>query len=202
MLHIILRIKSLFSPKMHLVKPQVISFASFKDPKFPILDLGGGGAGVIGQLYKENVTAIDLRQDELDEAPNGPIKVCADARNLSFEDNSFPSLTAFYFFMYLKPCDYKTVIKEALRVIKEGGLFYIWDTCISKRENGKETLFAIPIVAKLPEKTIQTAYGVIWQNHYLNAELLTNLLEEVGFEIIHKDINGLAIYIECKKKGK
>ena len=35
------------------------------------LDLGGGGEGVIGRIYREWVVAIDTRQDELDEAPDG-----------------------------------------------------------------------------------------------------------------------------------
>lgn len=34
-----------------------------------ILDIGGGGEGVIGLLYGSQVTAIDNRQEELDEAP-------------------------------------------------------------------------------------------------------------------------------------
>ncbi len=35
-----------------------------------ILDIGGGGDGIIGRLYKDSVTAIDNMQEELDEAPN------------------------------------------------------------------------------------------------------------------------------------
>ena len=37
-----------------------------------VLDIGGGGEGIIGRLYGKNVTAIDIRQEELDEAPEGP----------------------------------------------------------------------------------------------------------------------------------
>lgn len=36
-----------------------------------ILDVGGGGEGTIGRLYGSQVTAIDNRQEELDEAPDG-----------------------------------------------------------------------------------------------------------------------------------
>lgn len=35
-----------------------------------ILDIGGGGEAVIGQIYKDRVTAIDNRQEELDGAPD------------------------------------------------------------------------------------------------------------------------------------
>ncbi len=36
-----------------------------------ILDIGGGGEGVIGRLYTSQVVAIDNNQAELDEAPGG-----------------------------------------------------------------------------------------------------------------------------------
>ena len=36
-----------------------------------ILDIGGGGEGTIGRLYGTQVIAIDNRQEELDEAPEG-----------------------------------------------------------------------------------------------------------------------------------
>ena len=36
-----------------------------------ILDIGGGGEGVIGQLYGEQVVAIDNSQEELDEVETG-----------------------------------------------------------------------------------------------------------------------------------
>ncbi len=45
-----------------------------------ILDMGGGGEGVIGRLYREQVTAIDNCQEELDVAPGGYEKICMDAR--------------------------------------------------------------------------------------------------------------------------
>ena len=34
-----------------------------------ILDVGGGGEGIIGRRYGSAVTVIDNRQEELDEAP-------------------------------------------------------------------------------------------------------------------------------------
>ena len=40
-----------------------------------ILDIGGGGEGIIGRVYGHQVTAIDKCQDELDEAPGGYQKI-------------------------------------------------------------------------------------------------------------------------------
>ena len=44
-----------------------------------ILDVGGGGEGVIGRIYGPRVVAIDNRQEELDEAPGGFEKRLMDA---------------------------------------------------------------------------------------------------------------------------
>lgn len=37
-----------------------------------ILDIGGGGEGIIGMRYSNRVISIDTRKDELEEAPTGP----------------------------------------------------------------------------------------------------------------------------------
>jgi hypothetical protein len=58
----------------------------------PILDIGGGGEGVIGRLKGRQVVAIDIRLDELVETVDGPQKVVMDARKLSFLDGSISTL--------------------------------------------------------------------------------------------------------------
>ncbi|TFF89622.1 MAG: methyltransferase domain-containing protein, partial [Promethearchaeota archaeon] len=61
-----------------------------------ILDIGGGGEGVIGQLKGAQVVAIDLRADELMEAADGDyLKVIMDAKQLKFLDDYFDTITAF-----------------------------------------------------------------------------------------------------------
>ncbi len=176
-----LRIQSRLSHKMHLIKPQIVSFEMFTSLPAPILDLGGGGAGVIGQLFGKAVTAVDLRQSELDETPNGPFKVVADARNLPFETNHFATATAFYFFMYLDSTDYQAVLNEAFRTLEPGGDFYIWDTVIQEQGTDSATLFAVPVAVKLPNQWIKTAYGVAWKGRLLNATILGKLAETAGF---------------------
>ena len=44
-----------------------------------ILDIGGGGEGVIGRLKGKDVIAIDIRKEELEEAVDGPLKIIMDA---------------------------------------------------------------------------------------------------------------------------
>jgi hypothetical protein len=61
-----------------------------------VLDIGGGGEGVIGRMEGLQVVAIDTREDELLEAPEGPLKVVMDARDLQFLDGTFFAATAFF----------------------------------------------------------------------------------------------------------
>lgn len=62
-----------------------------------ILDIGGGGEGVIGLCYGEKVVAIDLRKDELEQAPDGPLKIVMDAKELSFLEDSFDAVASFLY---------------------------------------------------------------------------------------------------------
>ena len=126
-----------------------------RDIKGRILDLGGGGEGVIGRLYQERVTAIDIRQDELDEAPPGPTKLRMDARALDFPQASFDHVTAFYFFMYLPKEDHLQAMREAQRVLRPGGQLHIWDAVIEG-----EGLFVAELDIDLAGDMLRTGYGV------------------------------------------
>ena len=66
-----------------------------------ILDVGGGGEGIIGRRYGSAVTVIDNRQEELDEAPCSCRKLRMDASSLSFAGASFENVTFFYSLMYM-----------------------------------------------------------------------------------------------------
>ena len=66
-----------------------------------ILDIGGGGEGIIGRLYGRQVTAIDNRREELDEALEGFEKVLMDACEMSFASASFDHVTFFYTMMFI-----------------------------------------------------------------------------------------------------
>ena len=119
-----------------------------------ILDLGGGGEGVIGRLYQSQVTAIDNRQEELDEAPQGFAKLCMDATGLSFGNASFDHATAFYFFMYLPANAHFTALQEAYRVLKKGGTLHIWDAEIEKADP-----FLVDLEIDVGGQSITTTYG-------------------------------------------
>lgn len=122
-----------------------------------ILDIGGGGEGIIGRLYREQVTAIDNRQEELDEAPNVCKKVLMDATELKYEANSFDNVTFFFTLMFMQEEEQRKAIGEATRVLKSGGEIHIWDCNIA---SAYPVPFCVDVVVQMPHETINTTYGV------------------------------------------
>ena len=92
-----------------------------------ILDIGGGGEGVIGKLKGKQVIAIDPNRRELEEAAAGPLKIVMDATDLQFLDGTFSTTTSFFTLMYIKGSDHEQVFGEVYRVLAPGGRFLIWD---------------------------------------------------------------------------
>lgn len=146
-----------------------------------ILDLGGGGEGVIGRLYQSQVTAIDNRQEELDEAPEGFTKLCMDAVNLTFCDKRFDHVTAFYFFMYLPVEQHIAALREAYRVLKNGGTLYIWDAVVEKADP-----FLADLEIDAGGQKITTTYGVYKDNAKQDAAHFVRLCTEAGFQLLWK----------------
>lgn len=122
-----------------------------------ILDIGGGGEGVIGRLYQSQVTAIDHRQEELDEAPGGFEKMRMDATDLQFPTLSFEHVTFFFTLMFMDADVQEKAIKEAARVLIPGGLLHIWDCDI---QSAYPEPFCISLEIQLPSEHISTTYGV------------------------------------------
>lgn len=199
MLGLLLKIRSWFGNKWYVTKTQKVRLINIFNDNDKIIDLGGGGAGVIGVLRGKQVTAIDLRQEELDEIPNGPIKVVADARSLPFEDQSFSAASAFYFLMYLNTEDRKKVMEEAYRVIEERGILHIWDTLIPLPNINEERIFIVPLKILLANRVIRTAYGTRWLTNHLDFEKTKDIAAKVGFKILEEHSNNKSFYLKLQK---
>lgn len=105
------------------------------EPKGWVLDVGGGGEGIIGLMHKDRVVAIDLHKPEFEGAPSGPLKIIMDARDLKFLDSTFDDVTAFFCFMYMKDEDLPKAFSEIHRVMKQGGDFRVWDLTLRLRKD-------------------------------------------------------------------
>lgn len=148
-----------------------------------ILDIGGGGEGVIGGLYGKRVTAIDKRQDELDAAAEGPVKMIMDASDLKFEDKCFDVATSFFTMMFIDKDEHKKVFNEIYRVIKSGSSFVLWDAVIPKEDDGKKDIFIIELEIDTPNGLIETSYGVMKKNNEQDLKYFKRLGKKAGFKI-------------------
>jgi ubiquinone/menaquinone biosynthesis C-methylase UbiE len=172
-------------------------------PDFPatglILDIGGGGEGVIGQLKGDQVISIDINKQELIDAPSKNLKLVMDARDLKFIDNSFNTAAIFYTLMYIKSVDHEKVFSEIYRVLKPNGKLLIWDVDLP---SSKGAIFGITMYSfkfVLPNTTIKTGYGVHKEEIEKNLQYYVELAKKTGFKVISSTQNGSSFYLEVQK---
>ena len=160
-----------------------------------ILDIGGGGECVIGQIYGKEVIAIDNCREELDEAPDCCRKMLMDAAALAFPDRSFDNVTFFYSLMYMNHETQEKAIREALRVLKPGGTLYIRDAEIS-------SAYPDPYVVDLDivsgSLRIHTTYGIV-KKESQDRNTFLNFLENAGQHIPQVSCTDGQFRIICKK---
>jgi len=164
-----------------------------------ILDIGGGGEGIIGQLKGKRVVAIDLRESELIEAaPGDYLKIVMDAKELKFLDESFETITAFFTFMYAPLFDHKKIFREIYRVLKNGGAFVMWDLTIPKRDIRSKNYFGVNLEVTIGDKKISTGYAIPWKKEQ-NLKYYSNLGKKIGFKILEQDVINETFYIRFQK---
>ena len=165
-----------------------------------ILDIGGGGEGVIGQLMGSEVVAIDYKKEELLEASDGPLKIIMDARDLRFLDGSFQTATAFFSLMYLKTReDQRQVFQEISRVLKPGGIFHFWDVDLGEKPDTDHEVFIVHLEYVLSGKAHQTGYGSRWPGDSRGLADYLALAEEAGLEKLEAKRAGETFYLKFAK---
>ncbi|MCP4568220.1 MAG: class I SAM-dependent methyltransferase [FCB group bacterium] len=184
--------------KILMLDPQYVNVKDF-EADGPILDIGGGGEGVIGKLKGDQVVAIDTSLEELKEAPPGPLKVVMDAANLTFLDESFAGATAFFTFMFIDPQNQQQVFNEIFRVLKPGSKFRIWEIVLEPVEDKNKQAIAFPIMIKLPQEEIRTGYGAPPPPHKYDIRHYVSLAQNAGFRGDDYDKEGQVFYLELSK---
>lgn len=185
--------------RMFAIDVQSLNLTDFRQGG-RVLDIGGGGEGIIGQVLGQRVMAIDNRSDELEEAPEGPLKIIMDARELKFLNKTFDGITSFFTLMYMEKQDHHKVFEEVYRVLKDEGEFVIWDVTIPQYSGGIKDIFLVPLEIKLKDKKVKTTYGIMWNKAEQDVRYYIELGEKVGFEVITKEESNKIYCIKFKKK--
>ena len=163
-----------------------------------ILDIGGGGEGVIGQLAGHYVISIDPSERELKEAPSDCVKIIMNGKDLKFLDDTFDSITLFFTMMYIPTSDHKKVFKEIYRVLKTKGKLFLWDLTLPERPETEKDIYAIKLEVDIGVKKITTGYGTSWGKKF-DMEHYLDLGKKVGFKVIEKEVNGETFFIKYLK---
>ena len=165
-----------------------------------ILDIGGGGEGVIGRLKGEQVIAIDPSKRELEGAAAGPLKIVMDATDLQFLDETFNTVTSFYTLMYIKEVDaHRRVLGEVYRVLTSGGRFLIWDAVFPPRFDEEKDVAVFLLTVKLPEEEVDGGYGMLWPEGGRGVTYYVELAESKGFEVVLQEEEGQRFFLELRK---
>ena len=162
-----------------------------------ILDVGGGGEGIIGRLNGKQVVAIDTREGELVDTRNEALKIVMDAADLKFLPKSFDVCTAFFSLMYIPKSIHQKVFEEVFRVLKDKGRFLIWDVRIPENVAGYKA-FIVHLKVKLPNEEVRTGYGVKWQTQSL--EYFKEMAKLTGFKATRESSKNEIFHIEIQKQ--
>lgn len=184
--------------KIQFIDPQKIDLTGI-ELKGRILDIGGGGEGIIGQFKGNQVVAIDPKKSELEEAASGDyLKIIMNAKDLQFLDEAFDTTTAFFTLMYIPISDHEKVFKEIYRVTKKGGEFVMWDFKIPKREGSDKEFYGLYLKVKIGDKEIETGYATRWKNEQ-DLEYYLDLGNSIGFKSVETKVIDEMFYVRFQK---
>ena len=147
-----------------------------------IIDIGGGGEGLVSRIEGSRVCAVDIRLSEIREAqihdPKSNWFLC-DGRKLCFHNEVFEIATLWFSLGYLKDAHTKQVVlKETFRVLKKGGTISIMGSKIVCSEDVLifKALFTLPDGTKS-----QIGYGVKGNQGQTSASIIS-ALNSSGFK--------------------
>jgi ubiquinone/menaquinone biosynthesis C-methylase UbiE len=182
-----------------MIPPQELHLSDFDNKGEWILDLGGGGEGIIGLMKGSDVIAIDMRKEELEETNNDSLKIIMDMKELNFLDGVFYTVTAFFTFMYVPENDLEEILIEVWRVMKSGGELLVWEPIFKIPPEEREKKNAvIPLKIHFPDGTeVKTGYGGQMRDQDESTILVS--AEKIGFKVADKKIEEFTYYLRLKK---
>jgi len=146
-----------------------------------ILDIGGGGEGLVSRIAGTRVCAVDYRMSEIREAQihNPPANwFVADGRHLPFKSDSFDCVTLWFSLGYMtSPSIKKQILESAFHSLKQGGLISI----LASRIDCSEDRFIFYALFTFPDGTeSKVGYGVRGDQNQTHSSVRA-IMEEIGF---------------------
>ena len=161
-----------------------------------ILDVGGGGEGVIGRLYPSQTVAIDNDANELMDAPGDFERLLMDATKLTFPDASFDAATFFYSLMFMTAGEQRGALAEAARVLRPGGRLCIWD-CAFDRAYPEP--FSVNLTIDLDGEILRTTYGICKLDGQSMAQI-AGLCTALNLRQTHAEESCAHFYLEFERE--
>jgi ubiquinone/menaquinone biosynthesis C-methylase UbiE len=152
-----------------------------------ILDIGGGGEGLVSRIEGERVCAVDIRMSEIREAQihGAPANwIVGDGRHLCFRDNSFDVVTLWFSLGYMSDWTIKKrVLEESHRILKTQGTISI----LSSKIPDSVEQFIFWALFTLPDGTLsKTGYGVRGDQGQ-TVEKVLDLVTHLDFKILNSE---------------
>ena len=184
--------------RIFFLEEQEVKVNDFNASGF-ILDIGGGGEGIIGQMKGKQVIAIDPSRRELEGTDDGPLKIVMDAGDMLFLDGAFDVVTSFFTLMYIEGSDHEKIFEEAFRVLVSGGRFLIWDVDLPQCSDEEKDIVAFYLTIKLPNREVETGYGTKWPEQRQGLPYYKEIAERVGFIASNHEESGRVFSLELQK---
>ncbi len=186
--------QTVFEPPMQYIRLQDI----FDDQR--ILDVGGGGEGLVARVAGSRVCVVDSNIDKIREARIHEEQANwfnCDGASLCFKDASFDLATLWFSLGYMRSWHVKEqVLKETYRVLRDDARLSIWAGRIDCDEQG----FLLRTDIIFPDGTVSRfGFGVAGQQNQ-TLETVSKTLDSLGFHIERSWEEGYVFYIDSRKE--
>jgi ubiquinone/menaquinone biosynthesis C-methylase UbiE len=164
-----------------------------------IIDIGGGGEGLVSRIETTRVCAVDINLDKIREAMiHGHVSqwILSDGRMLSVKDERFSAATLWFSLGYVRDWASKTqVMSEVARVLKQSGHISI----LGAKIVCSEARFVLRTHLHFPDGSVsQMSYGM-GGGQKQDIETVAKLLQETGYSDITCEDNEHWFRIEAEK---
>lgn len=166
-----------------------------------VLDIGGGGEGLVSRIEGTRVIALDLNMNKIRGAMiHNPASVwiACDGRQLCIQDSAVENVTLWFSLSYMKDNDTKkTVLEESFRVLRPGGRISILGCHIGCEE--ERLVFRAEF--QLPDGDVSKISYAVYRGQGQTLDGISRMLVESGFDIIETESHEFWFRVlGCKSK--